>query len=380
MATASISQQPPRTRRSKIEPARRAIYCGPERLERVRELVMRYGWNATAYQLLNPGIRHWLPKHGPEAVVGYVPWGDTWVVAGAPVCDEDELDTVVRAFEKRAAAQRRRVVYFGAAGRMISYCEGRGDYASMVLGSQPVWRPQAWAGIVDSHASLRSQLNRARNKGLTVTEWSVEQAHDNPQLWRVLREWLRTRGLPPLHFLVEPETLEILMDRRVWVAEKAGKPVGFVVTCPVPARNGWLTEQFVRGRDAPNGAVELMLDTAIRALAADGAEYVTMGLVPLSTLGAPPEHNPLLMRFILGWVRLHGQRFYNFNGLEHFKAKFYPQEWEPIWVVSREKAPSVRTLWAVAGAFGQQSPLRLMIRGIRRAIRQEYQWATTPHK
>jgi hypothetical protein len=31
-----------------------------------RELVMTYGWNTTAYQILNPGLRHWFAPDVPD--------------------------------------------------------------------------------------------------------------------------------------------------------------------------------------------------------------------------------------------------------------------------------------------------------------------------
>ena len=69
------------------------------------------------------------------------------------------------------------------------------------------------------------------------------------------------------------------------------------------------TEQFVRGRSAPNGTVELLLDAAARAMAASGAAYLTMGLVPLSERTWLPAHyNPLWLRLLLTWVRAHGRR------------------------------------------------------------------------
>ena len=52
-----------------------------------------------------------------------------------------------------------------------------------------------------------------------------------------LEQWIE-RGLPPLHFLVEPRTLERLADRKVFVAELKGEVVGFLVASPVPVRNG----------------------------------------------------------------------------------------------------------------------------------------------
>lgn len=346
-------------------------------LAHARDLVMRFGWNATAYQILNPGIKLWFSS-ARDAVAGYVPYRRVWVVAGAPVCDERRLEAVVAEFESAAARCGRRACYFGAAGRIKAHLDDKPAYSSVVLGSQPVWHPADWASIIDRQKSLRAQLNRARNKGIAVREWPAEQARNHPQLGRILREWLHTRGLPPLHFLVEPQTLSNPGDRRIWVAENVqGVPVAFLNMAPVPTRQGWLTEQFVRGRQAPNGTIELLMDTAIRALAADGAEYVTMGLVPLSTLGSDDvarQSEPFWLRLLLPLVRAHGRRFYNFGGLENFKAKFRPHEWEPIYAVAHEAPFSPATLWAITGAFGRQPPARLILRGLLKAARQEWEW------
>jgi phosphatidylglycerol lysyltransferase len=343
-----------------------------------RSLVLRHGWNATAYQILNPGIEHWFSARG-DAVVGFVRRHGVRVVAGAPVCAKTRLAEVVSAWEAEAARAGDRVCYFGSAGRIQSLLEEAPGYASVLLGAQPVWQPRQWPGIIAHHASLRAQLHRARNKGVAVSEWSPERATEHPALQRCLQEWLETRGLPPLHFLVEPQTLASLEDRRVFVAERSGHVVGFVVTSPVPARRGWLTEQFVRGRQAPNGTVELLLDAAARALAASGAAYLTMGLVPLSErTWLPAEYNPLWLRLLLTWVRAHGRRFYNFAGLERFKSKFQPRVWEPIFAVSNEARFSPGTLYAIAAAFTGGSPLAAVARGLGKALRQELRWLLEP--
>ncbi|HEV7594078.1 MAG TPA: hypothetical protein VGO33_03690, partial [Gemmatimonadaceae bacterium] len=64
-----------------------------EEHERARELILRYGWNATAYQILNPGIDLWFSETG-EGVVGFVGHGRTRVVGGAPVCDARDLASI----------------------------------------------------------------------------------------------------------------------------------------------------------------------------------------------------------------------------------------------------------------------------------------------
>lgn len=345
-------------------------------VQRARELVLKYGWNATVYQIVNPGITHWFSERS-DALIGYVRKCGVRVVAGAPVCPNDQLAQVLFEWEANAKTAGDKICYFGAADRVKGLLESSKKYTTVSLGSQPVWDPSNWEGIIRGHASLRAQLSRARNKGVTVTEWQEDRATQNSELRRVLDEWLQTRGLPTLHFLVEPETLSLMSDRRVFVAEQNGRGIGFTVLCPITNRNGWLTEEFPRGKDAPNGTVELLLDAAIRTVASEGASYVTMGLVPLSQNGQQEgEENPIWLKVLLAWVRAHGRRFYNFDGLESFKAKFDPDYWEPIYAISNEKHFSIRSLYAIAAAFTDQSPVLAVVAGLGKAARQEWRWMT----
>lgn len=342
-------------------------------LARARALVMAHGWNATAYQILNPGIRRWFAP-GDAGVVGYVPTSGYRVVAGGPVCAPDHLSGVVEAFEDDTHRRGRWSCYFAADERLAAHLGRRGPLDRILLGAQPVWNPAGWSDIVAGKASLRAQLHRARNKGVVVEAWLSERAQGHPELHRVLAEWLETRGLPPLHFLVEPETLERLDDRRVFVACQGEQLVGFLIASPIPQRRGWLIEQTIRGHAAPNGTSELLLDAAMRALAGD-ADSVTLGLSPLSKRsGIELRSQRWWIRLLLGWVRLHGRRFYNFQGLDDYKAKFRPDRWEPIYAITSERRVGVGTLWAIAAAFGKTSPILLGVKGLGRAARQELRW------
>ena len=344
-------------------------------LAEARRIVLAHGWNSTSYQILNPGIRHWFASAN-DSVTGFVSCHGVRVAAGAPVCAEERLKQVAAEFEKDAAAEGNRVCYFCAEARLEAVYANSPQHAKVLLGAQPVWQPSNWAKIIASHKSLRAQLNRARNKGIEVAEWQTEKARNNPALIETLRDWLASKGLPPLTFMVEPDTLARLEDRRVFVAEQAGGVVGFVLLSPVATRNGWLFEQFVHRPDSPNGTVELMIDFAMRALAADGFEYATLGLSPLSTRTAVkmPFRNPLWLRVLLAWMRKHGQRFYNFDGLDHFKAKLRPERWEPVFAVSAEPRFSLRTLYAIASAFSGNAPVRLFLGGLWRALQTEIKW------
>jgi phosphatidylglycerol lysyltransferase len=346
-------------------------------LARARELVLRHGWLATAYQILNPGLKLWFSPTG-DAVAGYASWGRVRVAAGAPICALEDLQAAAEAFEADARAEGMSVCYFAAGARLEGILRRESGYAKVLLGAQPVWDPAAWKGILAGRPSLRAQLSRARNKGVTVSEWPRERAEGSPELRRCLREWLARRRMPPMHFLVEPETLGRLWDRRVFAAEQGGRVVGFLMASPVPRREGWLVEQIVRARAAPNGTAELLVDAAFRTAAQEGLRYFTLGLSPLSAAvheaAAAESEGPWWLELVFRWLRLHGGRFYNFRGLETFKAKFSPSEWEPIYAICNRPAFTPRVLLAIAAVFGGISPFRFTAWALAKAAKQEGYW------
>ncbi len=340
-------------------------------LATVRELILRYGWNSTCYQLLNPGFEYWTGKNGTSAA-GYVEYARTRIVAGSPVCSFNDLPDAVDEFESVCKNEGLRVCYFASEARLESVIANRPGYSIIQLGAQPVWNPKRLAEILLQKSSLRGQLNRATHKGVMVEEWSAQKASSYPALHRLIEHWLKTRGLPSLHFLVEPETLTRLEDRRIFVAIQNGEAIGFLNASPIPERHGWLVEQFVRDPNAPNGTVETMLHHAAHTFAVEHYDYLTLGLSPLTLQGKVElPKTPSSIRFLLHIARAHGKRFYNFEGLEFFKTKFEPELWEPIFAISREPKFSLHSLYAIACAFTEGHPIRTVALGIGKAIQQE---------
>lgn len=333
---------------------------------------MSYGWNATSCQILNPGIDHWFSSTA-QAVVGYTRRGTLLAVAGSPVCEPELLWEVCAEFEAYARGKRCRVCYVCAEDRLRAVFAQSPHHATVVLGAQPVWDPRAWPGVVQRRASLRAQLNRARNKGVVVESIAPEEAATNPELREVLRDWLNARRLPPLHFLVEPEVLEgVVKDRIVLIATRDAKPVAFLVTSPVFAKNGYLVELLARSPRAPNGASELLIDAAMQRFAREDRQYVTLGLVALAHAAEEGIHsNPLWLRSLMRFARAHANRFYNFRGLEHFRVKLVPNRWEPLYAISNEKSFSARTLYNIGAAFSGISPWLAIAIGIAKAMRRE---------
>ncbi len=218
----------------------------------------------------------------------------------------------------------------------------------------------AWHSILESRASLRYQVARARHKGITVSEMAPETAATSSELREIREAWLRRKHLPPLHFLIEPEIFAELSDRRIFIARSNRKIIAYLLCTPMPNRNGWLFEQWAYGDLAPLGTSELLVHSAMSTFAAEGCKTVSMGLAPLSAKAglAPGRPGPLWLRMFFRFMRWSANPLYNFKGLEHYKYKFRPHWSEPVYIVVNSEHLWPINVLAIAHAFAG-SPLQL---------------------
>ena len=289
-------------------------------LARVLRLLQVHGWNATSFQILEPGFRYWF--HGDDGCVAYVDTGRAWVVAGAPITAPVRFAEVATAFQAAAARAGRRVGFFATEPRFHQALR----WPALQIGEQPSWAPSDWAGTIERSRSLREQLRRARAKGVSVRRLDPsELGESHPtrvQLDTLIARWLASRPMEAMGFLVQVHPYRFPEERRSFVAEQGGEVVGFLGVVPVYARRGWFFEDFLAHPRAPNGTIELLIDAGMRAAASEGVPYVTLGLVPL--VGEVP--------FWLRIFRRGGAGLYDFAGLHAFKAKFKPRSWDPVYL------------------------------------------------
>jgi len=129
---------------------------------RALALLRRHGWNATSFQILEPGFRYWFDSGGGEneACVAYIDTGSAWVAAGAPIAEPERAPDAALRFVAAAAVHRRRACFFGTEDRFTTAV----PFAAMRIGEQPAWDPGAWDEILRGAGSLRAQIRRARAK------------------------------------------------------------------------------------------------------------------------------------------------------------------------------------------------------------------------
>lgn len=312
--------------------------------DRALALLKRHGWNATSFQCLEPGMCYWFDPE-QEACVAYADTGAAWVVAGAPIAVPEQFPAVTARFLEAAECATRRVCFFATERRFTDAV----PLASLSIGEQPVWDPEEWERVSRAGRSLKEQIRRARAKGVTVRLVAPEElaSPESPlrqAIQTLMDDWLRSRPMAPMGFLVQVHFLSFTAERRLFAAEREGRMIGFLAMSPVYARGGWLLEDLFRGAAAPNGTAELLVDAAMRSAAGDGSRYATLGLAPLSGR-------------VHRWLRLaraFGASFYNFEGIRAFKSKFRPCRWEPIYLSYPASQSAASALYDALVAFAPQ--------------------------
>ena len=313
---------------------------------RALALLRLHGWNATSFQILEPGFRYWFEA---QVCVAYIDTGRAWVAAGAPIGPPDLVLTAAQRFVVAAASHGRRACFFGTEDRFAT----ASPFAAMRIGEQPVWDPRAWDDTVRATSSLRAQIRRARAKGVEVRPFdprllSEAGGEARGQVDRLIARWQAAHPMPPMGFLVQMHLDSAIEERRLFGAYLGASLVGFLSMVPVFARRGWFIEDLLRLPEAPNGTAELLVDAALRAAAQDGSGYVTLGLAPLAGEIGP-------------WLRLArrtGLPLYDFRGVQAFKAKLRPRSWSAIYISYPRGQTGIATVYDALAAFARGGLLR----------------------
>ncbi|CAN5575574.1 hypothetical protein BH09MYX1_BH09MYX1_42410 [soil metagenome] len=335
--------------------AQQSTVPSPEQ-HRALAIVRAQGWNGSSFQVLARGYSY---HFDGDAFVAYVDTGTSWVAAGAPVGAQDRIAEVAERFRDAAREAGRNVCFFSAGSRFVAETPG---WKSLVIGEQPIWRTATWRDESDRKRSLGAQVRRARAKGVVVRRIEASRVRPGTDERRmiddVLGEWLESRRMPPMGFLVDVQPFVFGDERRIFRAERDGVVVALLVAAPIYARNGWLVETLARRNDAPNGTSEALIDAAMNAAASESVDIVTLGMAPLAGTTA------LRLR-LARWLT---RPFYDFDGLYAFRRKLRPDAWEPLYLVVPPKAPRWLALVESLRAFAHGSITRFALRSLLRLI------------
>jgi hypothetical protein len=302
------------------------------------------------------------------------------VAAGEPLCPREQRADAFFDLARAARGHGRRAVMMPIGGALAAEVRGRGA-RTLCVGAEPVLELQEWFARPEGAEPLdRLPIARALSRrGGRVERWDTRAltADQRAVVEDLAERWRTARDGPLVGFLNAVEPLQHLERKAlfvVWDGKLAG-PAAVLLATPVASGDGsgavdaWFFCDYLRHPDARAGAVELLFVEAARALRAEGAREVRLGLTPLLHLQRGVIDGAF-ERLVRPWLARHQQRAtypFSYASVAAFKTKLGPTRWDPLYLAT-DGARGASLVRALAWAHFPDGPLRARTQRVRRSL------------
>ena len=327
--------------------------------ETLNNILKAYGFNSTSYLTLESDKRHFF-DHQVPAVTAYAQFNKVAITAGEPICPIDLLGNAIDEFINFTRKSSLQPLFFEVTEQVVPVLQQRG-FRFLKLGEEPFFELDKFTLKGNKMANVRSSGNTARNRGVTVREYSPKEpaaSSINPQLEVISRQWLETRGISELSFTLGTLSLDQPGDRRYFIAEYENQVIAFLTYSPIYARQGVYLDLMRRAENTPTGTMDLLLSESFSLLEKAGVKLVTMGMSPLANVQDSPVEQSNYLSWLLHQFSVHGKSFYHFQQMHDFKRKFKPHFWESKYLAYRHLG--FRELDAILQALLHQNISKLV--------------------
>lgn len=275
------------------------------------------------------GVWFWEPQPGQRrGMVLYQHQSDKWIIFRNPLLiDESEAPKFISALMAHAQTLDVYLVFSTISGQWMQRLHDFG-FHFLKINEEAIVPLMGFSFEGSTHASHRHTMREVERAGVT---FEILQPPVNDATIDALREvsdaWLAGKGGHELQFSACCFSPAYLKRNPVGVARRAdGRIIAFVNI--LTTRPGvTATIDLMRYDPAGVGHVmDFVLLSTMQTLAGQGYAALSLGSAPLSEVGLW-RSSPLVER-ALHLFSIRGERFYNYQGLQMYKAKFHPQ-WQP---------------------------------------------------
>ncbi|MGG7517259.1 phosphatidylglycerol lysyltransferase domain-containing protein [Allorhizobium undicola] len=298
-------------------------------------LLVRGQDEATA-GLVGLGDKHLFFSESGDAFLMYGRRGKSLVVLFDPVGPREAWGPLVLRFVRHARSIGCRPAFYQVSPHFLPVAADVG-LKLFKLGDQALVDLKGFDLKGGDWLKLRRSINRAERDGL---EFSCLPASAVPQvmdeLEQVSEAWLAHHQAAEKGFSLGTFRRDYVAAHPVAIIRQEGRIVAFANILTTDTRKEAFIDLMRHRPGTHRGMMDLLFVKIMLHLKAEGFERLNLGMAPLSGLSdrpsAPLWHH--LGRFVFE----NGERFYNFKGVQAFKAKFDP-DWQPRYLaISHGKA------------------------------------------
>lgn len=292
-------------------------------LEQARAVYMQHGGGEFAH-LSFSADKHlfWSADHG--AVVAYGMVRDRLVALGSPSGPAAAIKRTILDFRQFADAQDRVPLFYEVLEPELSLYHDLG-FDLFKLGELATIRLAEFSLAGKRWEDLRQAVNRSLKEQLEFE--LVEPPFDTvlmSQIERVSDAWLAAKGAHEKGFSLGRFDADYLAWSPLALVRRAGEIIAFANLLPPYGPNGTASIDLMRLLDdAPRGTMDFLFARVMQWARDAGHAQFSLGMAPLSAVGDNPYAR--INERLAALAFQYGGRFYNYQGLRHYKQKFQPQ-------------------------------------------------------
>jgi phosphatidylglycerol lysyltransferase len=319
----------------------RAPASAPSRADLERALPIIRSSTESSANLALVGDKSLLFSRSGTAFLMFAVSRRSWVAMGDPVGPPAEHEELVWRFRELAdQADAWSVFYQVSADELPTYVDA--GLALSKLGEEARVPLPGFSLDGSARADLRQAHRRAGREGLGFRIAPASEVTTlMPELRLVSDDWLSARSTAEKGFSLGRFSEAYLQYFRMALVEHRGAIVAFANLWESDTREELSLDLMRHTSAAPGGVMDFLFTEMMLWGQAQGYRWFNLGMAPLAGLEehrlAPTWHK--LGRF----VYRHGEEFYNFEGLRHYKEKFLP-EWRPRYLAAPGRLALPRVL------------------------------------
>jgi len=297
--------------------------------QRVRDALAHA--DASLAQAVLAGDKRLLMSESGRAFLMYQVTRRSWVALGDPVGEPSEHEALVWKFRELSDQHGGSAVFYQVTPQRLPLYADLG-LATLKLGEEACVPLEAFTLEGSARAELRQAHRRIARTGAT---FEIVPPDRVPALLPALRSisdaWLGHKATAEKGFSVGSFSDAYVSQFPLALVHHAGQPRAFANLWTTPCNDELSVDLMRFGAEAPRGTMDFLFIELMLWAKAQGYRRFNLGMAPLSGLAqhplAPAWHR------LGSFVYRHGEHFYNFSGLRHYKAKFDPH-WEPRYLVA----------------------------------------------
>lgn len=310
--------------------------------KKYKKIAEKYAIQSIQIFSLAKDYLHFIQEDGFEGYISYKVTNGVAMIVGNP-CTKSSPKQIIDKWLNYTQEHDWIPASYQAQGEFLEILKSKG-FQSTPIGVEALIDLDTFTLEGKSMQDLRYTKNKAEKEELVIREFLPS---DWEKVKNLDRKWLKIHGNKEIGFAMGKSSQKYLSETRTMLLlDKDDNLLAYLNNIELPGNNSRAVDLMRRDPDVrQKGVMELLFINEINQAKADGKKYYDLGFSPLAEMDKSLSDNKIAYK-LLKLIYEKQKRYYDFQGLHHFKSKFRPI-WEQSFLVYPRQVTLPKVLLAL---------------------------------